>query len=107
MSAPALLAVAAASLALATPLIAASAALEAEARAAGAADAAALAAADAALGWADGDPCLLAGEVTSAVGVALSGCEVDSASGQVRVSASVQTIFGTVSVHAHAGPPVA
>lgn len=107
MSAPAMLGLAAATLALALPIVGAAAALDAAERAAGAADAAALAAADAALGWIDSDPCATAETVTSAVGVHLESCDVNLESGQVRISVSVQTMFGRVTERAHAVPSVA
>ena len=50
---------------------------------------------------------LLAATVVSAASVSLEACEIDRASGQVRISVSVQTIFGTVHSRARAGPPVA
>jgi hypothetical protein len=105
MSAPALLAVGAASMAIAVGVITAASALDASARASGAADAAALAAADAALGWIAAEPCALAAEVVIAVGVTLESCDADSVSGQVRVSVSVQTMFGRVVARARAAPP--
>lgn len=107
MSGPALIAVAAATLAFSLPIVGAAAALDASARAAGAADAAALAAADAALGWIEADPCALANTVVSAVDVALESCDVNLENGQVRISVSVQTMFGRVAARSHAAPPVA
>lgn len=107
MSAPALMAVAAAALAIALPVVAAASALDASARAAGAADAAALAAADAALGWIESDPCTLARTVVSGVGVLLESCDVNLESGQVRIRVSVQTMFGRVAARSHAAPSVA
>lgn len=106
MSAPSLLGVAAAALALALPIVSAAEVLEAAQRTAGAADSAALAAADADLGYVSADPCGLAAEVTAAAGVTLESCELDRVSSQVRISVSVQTIFGTVHSRARAGPPV-
>jgi hypothetical protein len=107
VSAPVLIGVAAASLALALPVLGAAAALEASARAAGAADAAALAAADAALGWIESEPCGIAEAVVGAAGVGLESCGVNLHSGQVRISVSVQTMFGRVTARAHAAPSVA
>ena len=102
-----LVAIAASSLAMALPVAAAAAALDASSRASGAADAAALAASDALLGWIEADPCVLASEVASSVDVKLEACGADAESGQVRISVSVQTMFGRVHARAHAGPPVA
>lgn len=107
MSAPALMAVAAAALAITLPVVAAASALDASARASGAADAAALAAADAALGWIESDPCTLASTVVSGVGVSLESCDVNLESGQVRIRVSVQTMFGRVAARSHAAPSVA
>jgi len=107
MSAPSLLAVAGAALALALPVAAAAGAVESAVRAAGAADAAALAAADAESGWVEADPCELASTVAAAVDTTLESCEPDAASGQVRISLSVQTMFGRVTARARAGPEVA
>ena len=102
-----LLGVAGAALALALPVVGAAAALDASARAAGAADAAALAAADAVLGWINHDPCAIAETVTHAADVWLESCETNLESGQVRISVSVQTMFGRVTARAHAAPSVA
>lgn len=107
MSAPAIVGIAGAALAAALPIVLASAALEASVRASGAADAAALAAADAALGWIEADPCALARQVTDAAAIRLDDCDVDPLHGQVRISVSVQTIFGRVVARARAAPPVA
>lgn len=107
MSAPSLLAVAAASLTIAVAVVGAAAALDASARAAGAADAAALAAADAALGWIEADPCALANTVVSELGVSLEGCDVNLETGQVRIRVSVQTMFGGVAARSHAAASVA
>lgn len=106
MSAPALAACAAASLALALPVVAATASLEAGHRARGAADAAALAAADAASGWIEAEPCDLAGRVAAEAGAVLAGCAVEGDSGQVRVSVSLQTMLGTAQARSRAGPGV-
>ncbi len=107
MSVPAIVGVAGVALAAALSVLLASGALEASARASGAADAAALAAADAALGWIEAEPCALAREVAEAAAVQLDGCDVDRLHGQVRISVSVQTIFGRVGARARAAPPVA
>ncbi len=107
MSGPALIAVAAATLAITLPVVGAAVALDASARAAGAADAAALAAADAALGWIEADPCTIARTVVSEMNIALESCDVNLESGQVRIRVSVQTMFGRVAARSHAAPPVA
>ena len=107
MSAPVLLGVAVAAIAITLPVLGAAAALDASARAAGAADAAALAAADAALGWIDSEPCVIAETVTNTAKVQLDNCNANLESGQVRISVSVQTIFGRVTARAHAVPSVA
>lgn len=107
MSAPVLLGIGVAAIALTLPIVGAAAALDASARAAGAADAAALAAADAALGWIDSDPCTIAETVVNAAQVRLDSCDANLESGQVRISVSVQTMFGRVTERAHAAPSVA
>lgn len=106
MSVPVIAAAVGAALSIAIPVLGASAALDASARASGAADAAALAAADAALGWIEVDSCEIALEVARSADVRLDGCEVDLLNGQVRISVSVQTIFGRVEARARAAPPV-
>lgn len=105
MSAPALLGVAAAALALALPVVGASAALEAGARARGAADAAALAAADALNGYLEAEPCAVATRVANAVSATLESCELQSEEGGATVRVSVTSVFGSVSRVAHAAPP--
>lgn len=107
MSAPALLACAAAALALALPVVATAGALEAGQRAAGVADAAALAAADAAAGWITAEPCEIAAELATASGMQLGGCAVDERSGEARVTVIASTLFGPIEVRARAGPPFA
>lgn len=106
MSAPLVVGAAGAILVLALPVIAANGAHEARARAQSASDAAALAAADAMIGLIDTEPCALAAGVLAHAEVALEMCDLDSANDQVRVRASVQTIFGTVYVRTRAGSPV-
>ncbi len=105
MSAPVLVSIAGATLALALPVVAASAALDASARAAGAADSAALAAADAALGWVQAEPCEIAARVADAARASLVQCDIDEAAGRVRVGVSAQTFLGGVHARARAGPP--
>lgn len=102
MSTPALLAVAAASLALALPVIVGAASLDAAIRASGAADAAALAAADAAHGWIEAEPCALAATVANSAGVSLETCEVELAEGDVRVVVGAQTALGRITAAARA-----
>lgn len=87
MSAPALLACAAAALCLGLPVLAASGHLEAKHRAANVADAAALAAADAASGWVAGDiePCALAEKIAVAAGASIVSCSLDPAVAGARV----------------------
>jgi murein DD-endopeptidase MepM/ murein hydrolase activator NlpD len=103
VSAPALLACAAAALCLGLPVIAASAQLEAGHRAAGAADAAALAAADAASGWIDGEPCALAQRVVVEARGEISECEVSSATADARVEVRVPAPLGGALAVARAG----
>lgn len=105
MSSIATLTCAVGALALALPVAAGASALEGVHRAAGAADAAALAAADAASGWLHAEPCALAEEVAAAVGVTLVGCEIEEASGRVRLTVVMQTMLGTARARASAGPP--
>lgn len=105
MSAPALMACAVVSLALALPVVSAAASIEAAHRARGAADAAALAAADAAAGWVAGDPCGLAELVAAEAGASVTGCALDEASGEVRVRVSLPTALGHVQARSRAGPP--
>ncbi len=105
MSAPATLVCAAAAICLGVPIIAASSHLEASHRAAGAADAAALAAADSAAGFLAGDPCDLAGAVTSAMSSELVSCELDPALADARVKVVADGPLGAVAASAHAGPP--
>ncbi|PRI10526.1 M23 family metallopeptidase [Leucobacter massiliensis] len=106
MSAPALLACAAAAMCLALPVIAASAQLEAHQRAAAAADAAALAAADALTGWSAGPPCALAQEVAAAVGTRLLVCSTREELAEARVEVSASGPFGAASGEARAGAPM-
>jgi secretion/DNA translocation related TadE-like protein len=68
-----------------------------------AADAAALAAGDVMLGWAPGDPCVVAERVATAHRVRLSACAADGLSMVVRVEASILGL--TISRSARAGPP--
>lgn len=105
MSAPALLACAASALALGLPVIGAASALEAHHRVAAAADSAALAAADAVGGWIDAVPCDLAASVVTAAATTLTECTVDAASGVVRISVNVYSVFGPLDAAARAGPP--
>lgn len=72
-------------------------------RLAGAADAAALAAADAASGAIVGEPCVRAEEIATALGVAVTACDLDLLTATVTVSAP----FGHVTARAsaRAGPP--
>lgn len=105
MSAPALLACAVVALTLAVPIAASASSLEAAHRVRGAADNAALVAADAAAGWVSGEPCALAADVMNAAAAQLDDCSVDAAQAEVRVAASVQTVFGVVHARARAGPP--
>ncbi|NLB47130.1 MAG: helicase [Microbacteriaceae bacterium] len=101
-----MLAVAGGALTLGLAVVSAAGALAASSRASAAADAAALAAADALTGWVLADPCDLAAQLAKAHEVSLDACETDAASGQVRVSVSVQTIFNRVEARARAGPSV-
>jgi len=104
VSAPAVVGIAGAALALALPVLGAATALEVSARVAGAADAAALAAADAALGWIHEDPCALAATVAASAQAALASCDVDLALGEARVVVAASTILGEVSARARAAP---
>ena len=72
-------------------------------RVAGAADAAALAAADAASGAVVGVPCDRAGQVSSAMGARMHGCEL----AELIATVSVSVPFGAfeVTATARAGPP--
>lgn len=105
MSAPALLACAAAAVCLGVPVIAATAQLEAVHRASAAADSAALAAADALTGWTDGDACGLAREVAEAMRAEVVSCEADSAVLRATVAVAVAAPFGGVLERARAGTP--
>jgi secretion/DNA translocation related TadE-like protein len=68
-----------------------------------AADAAALAAADVQLGWAPGDPCVVAERVAAAHAVRLSACAAEGLSVIVRLETGILGL--TVSRSARAGPP--
>ena len=103
MSAPALLACAAAAVCLGGPVIAATAQLEAGHRAAAAADSAALAAADALTGWVDGEACELAGEVAASMRADLVSCDLDRAAARATVSVAVVSPLGGVQERARAG----
>lgn len=103
MSAPALLACAAAAVCLGVPVIAATAQLEAGHRAAAAADSAALAAADAISGWTDGDACELAGRVAESMRAELVACELDPGAARATVSVAVDAPFATAVERARAG----
>lgn len=107
MSAPSLIVVATAALALGLTVVTATQAVEGGARASGAADAAALAASDATLGWVEAPPCEVAELTVQSFGAVLNRCDVNEANGGVRIRVSVQTIFGNVYAHARAGPSVA
>ena len=97
----------AAALVVGVPVAAASARAEATHRASGAADGAALAAADAGTGYAEGEPCDLAGSVAAASGARVSECAVDPGTFEARVVVEVQAMFGPVEGRARAGadPP--
>ncbi|RGE19375.1 M23 family metallopeptidase [Leucobacter sp. wl10] len=103
MSAPALLACAAAALCLGLPVVAASAQLEAQHRAENLADAAALAAADALAGWVDAEPCELARRVAAAGEGRLNRCEIDTARAEALVEVSVAAALGGAEGEARAG----
>ena len=105
MSAPALIACAAAALCLGVPLIAASAHVEAAHRAAGAADAAALAAADAQAGLVAGNPCDVAAAVAGSADASIVACELDAAGSEARVRVAVGGALGSVTGAARAGAP--
>ncbi len=102
-----MLAVAAAALAIGLPAVAGGSALVAAAEARGVADAAALAAADAASGLIEAEPCELAARLVGETSAQLANCEVNLNSGQVRVSVTVQTMFGSVAARSRAVPSVA
>lgn len=107
MSAPAMLGLIAAALAIGVPVAVASARAEASHRASGAADGAALAAADAGTGYTDGEPCDIAGSVAAASGARVSSCTVDPGAFEARIVVEVPAVFGAVEGRARAGasPP--
>ena len=105
MSAPLLLATAAAAVCLGLPVVAASLQLEARHVAAGAADAGALAAADAAAGWIDGDPCALASAAVRGAGAELVSCRVEADGRASRVRAREGEPFAVEAVARAGSPP--
>lgn len=72
-------------------------------RVSAAADAAALAAADTMLGWAPGEPCLVADRVARAHGTVLTQCQADGLT--MVVTARSFTLGIVVERSARAGPP--
>ncbi|MBP1327017.1 secretion/DNA translocation related TadE-like protein [Leucobacter exalbidus] len=103
MSAAALVGCVAAALCIGVPVLAASSHLVTAHRVTGAADAAALAAADALAGWLDGDPCDNAAEVAVSVDATIAQCDIEQASGDVRVVLRVSTPIGEVTARSRAG----
>ncbi len=105
MSAPALLACAAAAVCLGLPVLAAAGQLEARHRASAAADAAALAAADAASGWITAEPCEIAGAVAAEMDASVIECTVEERRGAAWVRVRLGAPLGGAEGRAHAGPP--
>lgn len=106
MSAPAVVACAAAAVCLGLPVVAAAAHLERQQRADVTADAAALAAADALAGWSDAEPCELATEVVAATRGTIAACETDSMTGEARVRVTIGAAITRAEGQARAGPAV-
>ena len=109
MSVPVMTAIAAGVLVLGSPVLLASNAAAAGATAASAADSASLAIADSVLGFlASGtemEPCALAADLVRRHGATLAGCEVDTVSGEARVTANARIGLFSVTRSARAGPP--
>lgn len=105
MSAPAVIACAAAAVCLGLPVVAAAAHLENQHRAGVTADAAALAAADALIGWSEAEPCDLAAEVAAAAGGEVAECAADSRTGEATVRVVLSAGPLRLEGRARAGPP--
>lgn len=103
MSAPIVLSISAAALALALPIIGAAGVVEAQHRVSGAADNAALAAADALVGLIDAEPCALAASVAEIAATRLDRCEIQEATLAVFVQISAPTPLVRVSSISRAG----